>query len=86
MAWFVPGTYGVRPWAAGDRIRPLHGTGGRLVVKCLQEARIPRHRRIRWPVVTSEAGRVVWVPGVCRSDELVPRTGTEALRVDAAIS
>jgi hypothetical protein len=25
----------------------------------------------------------VWVPGVCRSDALLPEPGTEAVRVDA---
>jgi hypothetical protein len=26
---------------------------------------------------------ILWVPGVCRSDVLLPEPGTEALRVDA---
>jgi tRNA(Ile)-lysidine synthetase-like protein len=71
----------VRSWRPGDRIRPLGGLGSRLVVRCLQEARVPRGRRAGWPVLESE-GKVLWVPGVCRSDGEVPLEGTEALRVD----
>lgn len=83
-AWFVTGAeLRVRGWRSGDRIRPLGTPGRRLVVRCLQEARVARSDRAAWPVVES-AGRVVWVPGVCRSAELVPELGSEALRVDAA--
>jgi tRNA(Ile)-lysidine synthase len=81
-AWFEPGPLLVRPWSPGDRVRPLAGTGRRLVVRCFQDARIPRSRREAWPVVTGGAS-VVWIPGVCRSDALLPSPGLEALRVDA---
>lgn len=83
-AWFIPEPLVVRSWAAGDKVRPLGGRGSRLVVKCFQETRVPRHLRPSWPVLLDSAGRVVWVPGVCRSDDLVPPAGAEALRVDAA--
>lgn len=79
--WFIPGSYGVRPWSSGDRIRPLGGPGGRLVVRCMQDGRIPRHERAGWPVVVSE-GTIAWVPGVCRSGVAVPDEGTEAMRID----
>jgi tRNA(Ile)-lysidine synthase len=81
-AWVVPGPLEVRGWAAGERIRPLGGTGRRLLVRCFQDARVPRSRRAEWPVVASPDG-LVWVPGVCRSDALLPETGTEAVRIDA---
>lgn len=84
-AWFVPGTLTVRSGRAGDRIVPLGGTGHRSVVRCLQEAKVPRSRRGRWPVLEAE-GCVVWVPGVCRSNDLVPAKGTEAVRVDVGYS
>jgi len=38
--------------------------------------------RETWPVVEAD-GRVVWVPGVCRSADRVPAPGALALRVDA---
>ena len=81
-AWFEPGALVVRPWVAGERIRPLQGRGGRLLVRCFQDARVPRSRRAGWPVVAGPDG-LVWVPGVCRSDALLPAAGTEALRIDA---
>jgi tRNA(Ile)-lysidine synthase len=80
--WFTTGPLLVRRPLAGERIRPLGGTGRRLLVRCFQDARIPRSRRGEWPVLAATSG-VVWLPGVCRSDALVPAPGTEALRVDA---
>ncbi len=81
-AWFRPAPLVVRPWSPGDRVRPLAGRGRRLVVRCFQDARVPRSRREAWPVVTG-AESVVWIPGVCRSDALLPSPGVEAVRVDA---
>lgn len=84
-AWFTPDLLTVRGWLPGDKVRPLAGTGRRLVVRCFQEARVPRSRRASWPVVAG-AEEVVWIPGVCRSDALVPASGTEALRVDVDLA
>jgi tRNA(Ile)-lysidine synthase len=84
-AWFITGTLAARPWQPGDRIHPLGAPGRRLVVKCLQEARVPRRMREGWPMVLDQAGEIVWVPGVCRSNRLVPPAGAEALRVDAQV-
>jgi tRNA(Ile)-lysidine synthase len=81
-AWFVPGELAVRPWRAGERMKPLGGAGRRLVVRCFQDARVPRSLRNGWPALEQE-GSIVWIPGVCRSDQLVPAPGAEALRVDA---
>ncbi len=84
-AWFVPGILTVRSGHAGDQILPLGGSGHRSVVRCMQEAKVPRSRRGRWPVVEAD-GCVVWVPGVCRSNDLLPAQGTEAVRVDVGYS
>jgi tRNA(Ile)-lysidine synthase len=82
-AWFrVPLAPTLRGWRAGDRVRPLHGLGHRPVVRCFQDARVPRSRRAGWPVL-EDNGVVLWVPGVCRSDGAIPDEGSEALRVDA---
>jgi tRNA(Ile)-lysidine synthase len=82
VAWFPPMPLVVRGWTAGERIRPLGGTGRRLLVRCFQDARIPRSRRGGWPVLAGPDG-VVWVPGVTRSDAVLPEPGMEAVRVDA---
>lgn len=83
-SWFVPGTYQVRPWRPGDRIRPLGGMGRRLVVHCMQDARMARHTRATWPVLTA-GETIVWVPGVCRSADALPVAGQPALRIDAEL-
>ena len=84
-AWFSADSLTVRGWEAGEKVRPLAGIGRRLIVKCFQDARVPRSRRESWPVVAG-GDEVVWIPGVCRSDALVPPTGSEALRVDAELA
>jgi tRNA(Ile)-lysidine synthase len=84
-AWFEAERLLVRACRSGDRLSPLGGRGRRLIVRCLQEARIPRSRRAGWPALEHQ-GTVVWVPGVCRSDRLVPVPGAEALRVDAELA
>ena len=81
-AWLASAQLVVRGWTPGERIRPLGGTGRRLLVRCFQDARVPRSRRAAWPVIAGPDG-AVWVPGVCRSDALLPVPGTEAVRVDA---
>jgi tRNA(Ile)-lysidine synthase len=80
-AWFAADALSLRPPVPGDRIRPIGGRGTRLLVRCFQEAKVPRGRRGSWPVIVSDGG-AVWVPGVCRADALVPEPGAEALRVD----
>lgn len=82
VAWFRAGPLEVRGWRPGDRVRPLAGAGGRRVVRCFQELHVPRRRRAGWPVL-AHRDAVVWVPGVCRSDALLPTEGAEAVRVDA---
>jgi tRNA(Ile)-lysidine synthetase-like protein len=81
-AWFTPDSLTVRSWAPGEKLKPLGGSGRRLIVRCFQEVRVPRSRRASWPVLAQNDG-VIWIPGVCRSDARVPARGTEALRVDA---
>lgn len=78
------GTWRIRAWRAGDRIRPLGGTGTRAVAVLLREARIAPGRRRRWPVVVDDDATIVWVPGICRADARIPESGTETLDVDCA--
>ena len=80
-AWFSTDGLVVRSWAPGDKVRPLAGAGRRPVVRCFQDARVPRRSRAEWPVLAA-TDLVVWIPGVCRSDALLPPAGAEALRVD----
>jgi tRNA(Ile)-lysidine synthetase-like protein len=75
------GGYRLRTWLPGDRIRPVGGTGSRLVVRCMQDLRLARGDRPQWPVLEAD-GAVIWVPGVCRSDSRVPEPGSLAMRID----
>ncbi len=88
--WIVglwPGTYAVRQWRQGDRIRPLGGTGSRSVAVLLREARVPPARRAAWPVmVNADDATIVWVPGICRADAGAPPEGTEAWRVECVVT
>jgi tRNA(Ile)-lysidine synthase len=87
IASLVPGRYRVRPWRAGDRIRPLGGHGSRAVSVVMREARVPRSQRKIWPlVVRGDDATVVWVPGICRSDVAVPAEGADAWRVECAVT
>jgi tRNA(Ile)-lysidine synthase len=81
-AWFTFEPLTVRAWSPGEKLKPLGGTGRRLVVRCFQEVRVPRSRRWAWPVLAQNQ-EIIWIPGVCRSDVQLPSRGTEALRVDA---
>ncbi|MGH7658912.1 MAG: tRNA lysidine(34) synthetase TilS, partial [Gemmatimonadales bacterium] len=81
--WLTPVPLSIREWSEGDRVRPLGGTGHRLVVRCFQDARVPRRQRRAWPVFQA-GSEIVWVPGVVRADGLVPPAGEEALRIDAS--
>ena len=80
-AWFSAEGLVLRAWVPGDKLRPLAGAGRRPVVRCFQEARVPRRSRAEWPVLAG-VDAIVWIPGVCRSDALLPPAGSESLRID----
>ena len=67
----------------GERILPLGGAGRRKVAREMMEGRIPASRRAVYPVVALE-GNVIWIPGVCRSQEGAVEPGQNALRIEFA--
>jgi tRNA(Ile)-lysidine synthase len=71
----------VRSPQRGDRMAPLGGVGHRPVRRLLMEARVPRGSRGGYPVV-ARGETIVWVPGICRSVDELPRPGTPAVRLD----
>ncbi|HEV8265633.1 MAG TPA: tRNA lysidine(34) synthetase TilS [Gemmatimonadales bacterium] len=84
QAWttWVDGTgWELRAPAPGDELVPLGGVGHRPLRRLLMEARVPRSERARYPVVARGA-TILWVPGICRSDDGLPAPGTEAVRLD----
>lgn len=52
----------LRPWRAGDRIRPMGMTGSRAVSDILIDAKVPLHEKAGVHVLES-AGTLVWVAG-----------------------
>jgi tRNA(Ile)-lysidine synthase len=64
----------VRPWRAGDRMRPLGLGGTRTLQDLFVDRKVPRARRRAVPVVLS-AGEVAWVPGVAVGDRFRVRAG-----------
>jgi tRNA(Ile)-lysidine synthase len=82
-AWVIPGAVTLRAPAPGDRLHPLGGTGRRLVVREMQDRKVPRSHRAGWPVLVRN-DELLWVPGVCRAAAALPPRGTDALRVDVA--
>ena len=73
----------VRPWRAGDRMRPLGLAGSKSLQDLFTDRRVPRARRGELPVVVSGA-EIAWVPGVASSELFRVRPGTEhAVRLTA---
>jgi tRNA(Ile)-lysidine synthase len=60
----------VRVWQAGDVMAARVGGPNRKIKRFLSDAGITGHERGRWPVVLA-GDRIVWIPGVHRS-ELAP--------------
>lgn len=81
QSWLPPDHLTVGAPRIAERIRPLGGTGSRLISRLLQEARVPRGERATWPVLRRD-GVAIWVPGVSRSESCVPEPGREAVRID----
>jgi tRNA(Ile)-lysidine synthase len=63
----------VRGWRPGDRLISGSGATGRKVKRLLNDAGVTGHERSGWPVVLS-GDRIVWIPGVRRSDAATARS------------
>jgi tRNA(Ile)-lysidine synthetase-like protein len=85
VTWVTPGDNRVRSLASGDRIVPLGGVGRRRVRRLLMEARVPFRERDGYPVLV-RSDEILWVPGVCRSRNAVPRAGEPAVRIEARVA
>ena len=79
--WIAGANWEVRPPRPGDRLVPLGGIGRRPLRRMLMDARVPRSDRSGYPVV-ARGETILWVPGICRSADDLPRPGTRAVRVD----
>ena len=82
VTWVTDGEGEIRSLLPGDRIFPHRGVGRRRVSRVLMEERIPRFERRAYPLVT-QGDRVIWVPGICRSNAAIPEIGKAAIRLEA---
>jgi len=75
----------IRSRETGDRMEPLGLGGSKKVQDIFVDAKIPRSRRDRTPLLADGDGRILWIPGVCRSRHAPVAEGTaRVLRVEAA--
>jgi len=72
----------VRGRKPGDRLRLGYGT--KKVKKLLLEARIPAAQRAGVPVLADGRGKVLWVAGVARSVDALPKGDHEVLTIEIA--
>jgi len=71
----------VRPWRAGDRMRPLGLGGSRSLQDLFTDRKVPRERRAALPVVLSD-GEIAWVPGVATGERFrVTAATTDRVRL-----
>ena len=69
----------LRPTQEGDRIEPLGMMGSKLLSDLFIDAKLPKHRRIHYPVITFN-GKILWVPGFVRSrHQLVGEDGEQSV-------
>jgi len=75
----------IRSRERGDRMEPFGLGGSKKVQDIFVDAKIPRSRRDRVPLLADGDGRILWIPGVCRSRHAPVTAGTaRVLRVEAA--
>jgi tRNA(Ile)-lysidine synthase len=66
----------LRSWRPGDAYRPRGHRQSRKLKQMFQVERVPRHQRIRWPVLEND-GQVIWARGMAPAEEYRVRKGTK---------
>ena len=66
----------VRPWRAGDRMRPVGAGGSRTLQDLFTDCKVPRERRASVPVVVA-GDEIAWVPGVATGERFAATTSTK---------
>jgi hypoxanthine phosphoribosyltransferase len=69
----------VRTRRNGDRMRPYGLNGSKKVKDIFIDEKVPQRLRDRLPVVTDAEGRILWIPGVKRSDIAIADARTESM-------
>lgn len=60
-----PSTLYIRGWQQGDRMRPIGMTGSKKVQDIFVDHKIPRRRRVAWPLVVNQSNQPVWLVNLC---------------------
>jgi tRNA(Ile)-lysidine synthase len=69
------GALEVRPWRAGDRMRPAGLGGSRTLQDLFTDRKVPRETRSRIPVVVAH-GEIACVPGVATGERFAATEAT----------
>ncbi len=67
------------PLIAGDAVNPFGGAGSRKVKEIMIDLKTPRETRWGRATLRDAAGRILWIPGIVRSDLAPVRKGTRQL-------
>lgn len=82
IAMDAPCMLQVRGWLPGDRFCPLGSPGSRKLKDWFIDRHIPQLERKQLPLVTSETGEILWVPGFAPAESHKISTNTKlALRL-----
>lgn len=73
----------VRNRRPGDRLDPVGLNGSKKVQDMFVDAKVPRSRRDRIPMLADAAGTILWIPGMRRSRHALPNAGGKVLHVRA---
>ena len=65
----------LRSWRPGDAYRPRGHRQSRKLKQMFLVERVPRHQRVRWPVLES-AGQVIWARGMAPAEGFCAREDT----------
>ncbi len=75
----------IRPWQAGDRMRPLGLGGSKKLQDLFTDRKVPRERRHSIPVVDA-AGEIAWIPGIAVGERFAAREGGRSVHLAARLA
>jgi tRNA(Ile)-lysidine synthase len=73
----VQGDIFLEKWTEGDVFRPLGMSGQKKVSKFLRDRKVPSSKKINYPVILDELGRILGVAGMCPDENFKLDKNTE---------
>ncbi|MGI6004243.1 MAG: tRNA lysidine(34) synthetase TilS [Christensenellales bacterium] len=71
----------IRPWRAGDRMRPMGLRGAKLVSDILTDARVPAWQKGQVLVLES-GGKILWLVGFCADEAIKVKSGERCMKLE----